>query len=316
MNYNINGPDSMNDLISVIMPAYNTEKFISESIESVLSQSYQNWELIIVDDGSTDSTAEIIKSYQKIDKRIKYLWQKNGQQGKARNYAIRESTGNYLAFIDSDDIWVNDKLKTQLRLINEQNADLIFGYSFVIENGIKTERKIGRGVGKYKDENAIGFLLFHDAFIMSTVLVKKQVIINAGTFIEDKDIQFCEDWHLWLKLAFEGNSFYTNSDVFSYYRISVASSTSVESNAQVKFFKALIDLDNRYKNNEVLENEIAKRINLLVYHSTLLDNNLAHTIFDFLDRKHMKKIPNIIFKIVFGLSVPLFRRIFLYIYSK
>src|SRR5260221_6307510 len=104
----------MDKKISIIMPAYNVGKFISQTIDSVLSQTYENWELLIVDDESSDNTSAIAKAYQLKDNRIRYFWQKNGKQGKARNKAIRESLGNYLAFMDADDIWLPDKLTRQV----------------------------------------------------------------------------------------------------------------------------------------------------------------------------------------------------------
>ena len=102
---------NQDDLVSIIMPSYNTADFISETIDSVLNQSYKNWELIIVDDCSTDNTDEIIKKYLS-DQRIRYLKnEKNSGAAVSRNYALREAKGKWIAFLDSDDLWLHEKLE-------------------------------------------------------------------------------------------------------------------------------------------------------------------------------------------------------------
>src|ERR1700759_692275 len=97
-------------LVSVITPAYNAGNFIHETIDSVIAQTYTNWELIIIDDGSTDNTAAIVKQYVVRDSRIKYLYQQNGKQGKARNNGMTHSSGTIIAFLDADDTWTPHKL--------------------------------------------------------------------------------------------------------------------------------------------------------------------------------------------------------------
>ena len=114
----------MNDLVSIIMPSYNTAGYISETIESVLAQTYANWELIIVDDCSTDNTDEVVKPFL-TDKRIKYLKnEKNSGAAVSRNYALREAKGKWIAFLDSDDLWLPEKLEKQIAFM-EKN-----GYKF------------------------------------------------------------------------------------------------------------------------------------------------------------------------------------------
>ena len=101
-----------NIIVSVIMPSYNAERFINESIESILRQTYGEWELIIVDDKSTDNTARVIESYIQKDKRIKcILLEENSGPAVARNRAIKEARGHYIAFLDADDLWMPQKLE-------------------------------------------------------------------------------------------------------------------------------------------------------------------------------------------------------------
>src|SRR5690625_4737905 len=105
-----------NPIVSIITPAYNAERFIGETIESVLEQTYTNWEMIIVDDASTDQTAKIVQDYMKKDARIRFIQlNKNEGSAVARNTAMREAKGQYLAFLDSDDLWFEHKLEKQLR---------------------------------------------------------------------------------------------------------------------------------------------------------------------------------------------------------
>src|SRR5882757_4082321 len=105
-------------LVSVIMPAYNAEKYIAEAINSVKQQTYTAWELIVIDDGSTDNTAAIIKKYAGTDNRIMYTYQANGGQGKARNNGLKKATGEYVAFLDADDLWIPEKLNTQVEIMH------------------------------------------------------------------------------------------------------------------------------------------------------------------------------------------------------
>lgn len=108
------------ELCSVIMPAYNSEKYIDEAIESVIRQTYKNWELIIVNDASTDDTEKIIKSYEEKDKRIKLIsLAENQGVANARNMAIQIAEGRYIAFLDADDYWEKEKLQEQIKFMKK-----------------------------------------------------------------------------------------------------------------------------------------------------------------------------------------------------
>lgn len=117
----------MNDLVSIIMPSFNQEDYISYSIESIINQTYKNWELLITDDGSTDSTISIIKKYINIDSRIKlFILEKNNGASYARNISIKHSNGRYISFCDSDDLWVFNKLEEQLKFMILNNYYFTF----------------------------------------------------------------------------------------------------------------------------------------------------------------------------------------------
>ena len=118
-------------LVSIIMPAYNAEKYIADSIRSVLAQTYSNWELIVVDDGSTDRTANIVREFAGHDSRVRYIFQENGRLGKARNTGIANAAGSLIAFLDSDDLWIPRKLQMQLQAMSENSADVVFSNAYV-----------------------------------------------------------------------------------------------------------------------------------------------------------------------------------------
>jgi teichuronic acid biosynthesis glycosyltransferase TuaG len=124
-------------LVSIITPSYNAERFIEETIKSVIAQSYANWELIICDDASTDRTRKIIAKWSDVDKRIRPIFfDKNQGVSSARNEAILSSKGEFLAFLDSDDIWLPEKLLRQVNTLLSRNAEFVIcNYSFIDEGG-------------------------------------------------------------------------------------------------------------------------------------------------------------------------------------
>lgn len=113
------------ELVSVITPCYNGAKYIGETIESVLSQTYKDWEMIIVDDGSSDNSADIIAEYAEKDSRIKYVRQKNSGSAAARNTGIKTAEGQYIALLDADDLWDRDFLSEQIAFMNEKKSSLV-----------------------------------------------------------------------------------------------------------------------------------------------------------------------------------------------
>lgn len=123
-------------LVSIITPSYNASHYIEETIQSVLNQTYQNWEMIIVDDISTDDTVNIINKYCKIDDRIHlFILDEKGGASLARNKAIRESKGQYIAFLDADDIWKQNKLERQVQFMQENNCAFSYhNYDLIDEN--------------------------------------------------------------------------------------------------------------------------------------------------------------------------------------
>ena len=178
--------------VTIIMPSYNSEKFIIESVESVLVQTYSNWELIIVDDCSPDDSNKIITKYVDNDSRIKLIkLQKNSGPAVARNTAIEVASGRYIAFLDSDDVWLPNKLETQINFMHDN--DLAFTYS--------SYRLVG------EDNEHLGVFITKDKISYFDML--KTCSVGCLTAIYDTEkigkqymplILKRQDYGLWLKI--------------------------------------------------------------------------------------------------------------------
>ena len=181
-------------MVSIIMPCYNSQKYISTSIKSVLSQSMTEWELIIINDASTDKTKEIIESFANLDSRIKvFHLKKNSSAAVARNIGITNARYKNIAFLDSDDLWLPQKLERQLSLM--QKYDLPFSYSsyYVINN----ESKV-LGIRKAQKTMTYNKLLHHGNDIgCLTVIYNKELF--AGSLFNEK-IRIHEDYKMWLDM--------------------------------------------------------------------------------------------------------------------
>lgn len=213
-------------LFSVIMPAYNAATFITEAIVSVMLQSEQAWELIVVNDGSTDNTRELLQPYVQADKRIVYTELIHSGQGTARNKGVELAVGPFIAFLDADDIWETDFLREQHALINQAGADLVYANCNYIGNRINPVRS-----GRYsrhlylKGRTGISALLRNNDVPLSTVLMKKSSFLNCGGFKENTGIQYAEDFDLWIRLLGNGCVFIGNQKILAKYRLHAAQSS-------------------------------------------------------------------------------------------
>ena len=182
----------MKDLVSIIMPSYNTAKYISDSINSVINQTYENWELIIVDDCSTDNTDEIVNEFLK-DKRIKYFKnEKNSGAAISRNKALREAKGRWIAFLDSDDLWVPEKLEKQIKFMEENNY--YFSYSYYQE--IDEEgKKLGIEIQGPKKISKFG--MYNYCWVGCLTVMYDATKVGL---IQIKDIKKNNDYAMWLKV--------------------------------------------------------------------------------------------------------------------
>ena len=199
-----------NELVSIIMPTYNCAKFIKETIESVLNQTYENWELVIVDDCSNDNTEEVVERFN--DKRIKYhKLEKNSGAAVARTTAMKMATGNYMAFLDSDDLWKKDKLEKQLDFMKKNNYNFTCtAYEQIDEEGNKLNKVI-----KTKKKANYNRILLDCPVGNSTVVYN---VDNLGKF-EVPNIRKRNDDALWLQILKKEKFIYGMPDVLMEYRI-------------------------------------------------------------------------------------------------
>lgn len=210
-----------NPIISVIIPTYNREKTINRAIESVLSQTFKEYEIIVIDDGSIDNTKYIISQYIK---NIKYHYQNNAGPSKARNIGIDLAIGKWIAFLDSDDLWFPDKLKIQFEEAIKANCDACFHdvvFYDMDEYMNNFERYIDYGfINKYINLNQnskfTSSVLLNDAykrlmksqelFLTPTLLIKRNVIKNMGGYLES--LRSSEDYELYYRLAVKNKILY------------------------------------------------------------------------------------------------------------
>lgn len=233
-------------LVSVVIPAFNSEKYIAECIDSVLLQTYQNFEIIIIDDGSTDNTVDIVSGYK--NDLIKLFHQKNSGSAAARNHGVKQAAGIWIAFIDADDIWLPDKLQKQLEHCSNQDwshSDLFFHgdtYPRHTKATKLTSKHSGFILKNLLVENSIG---------TSSVVIKKDVFQKLGGF--NTDLRALQDWDLWLRVATKHQICYVDEPLV-YYRIH---SSSVSRNVR-KTLPYHLNLINRVFSRQGLARDLQK----------------------------------------------------------
>lgn len=198
--------------ISVIIPAYNASKNITETIESVLAQTFTDFEVIVADDGSLDNTVDVVLSLTERDDRVKiYRTEKNQGVSKARNFAISNATGEWIAFLDSDDLWTKDKLEKQISLAEKSNADIVYcSYGIVDENGHPLCRDF-----IVEPETNYNMMLARSVISCSTAMIKRDHF-DKYSFSTD---YAHEDYALWMEMLHDGLVAVGITEVLAYYRI-------------------------------------------------------------------------------------------------
>ena len=191
--------------VSVVIPAYNIAEYIGRAIESVLTQTRKADEIIVVDDGSTDGTADVIKKYVP---RVKYVHQENRGLAGARNTGIREATSRWVAFLDGDDEWLPAFLDKQLSLL-ARNPDLVWSssnyYSVLHAEGrrapiIQPARAADAMAGREYFEDFFAGYALGIVGLPDTMVIRRDVILEAGMY--DESLRFAEDWDMWMRLAY------------------------------------------------------------------------------------------------------------------
>jgi glycosyltransferase involved in cell wall biosynthesis len=186
---------------SIIIPTFNSSKYIKNTLESVINQTYKNYEIIIVDDGSIDNTKNVIYEFFKSANNIKYrlIEQKNSGAGSARNNGINNAKFDWIAFLDSDDLWEFDKLKRINDYINQNKNYNFFCHneSFIMLNGTKSINDYSK---KFNYKKSLTTQLFKNNFFStSAVVVSKKILINYYGF--DNSFKSAQDYELWLRMS-------------------------------------------------------------------------------------------------------------------
>ncbi len=198
-------------MVTIITPCYNSASTIGQTIESVLAQTYTNWEMLVVDDCSEDSTAEIIKHYHTKDKRVQYLRTPypSGSPSQPRNVAVDVAKGTWVAFLDSDDIWLNDKLERQIRFASLNHYDFVYSnYEKMTPDGRRSHRYV-----RLKKHASYNDILKLNSIPCLTAIIRRDTIGH----LRFKMVPL-EDCCLWLDILRSGISAHNTDEIHAIYR--------------------------------------------------------------------------------------------------
>jgi teichuronic acid biosynthesis glycosyltransferase TuaG len=231
-------------MVSIITPVYNCEEFLEECIQSVLNQTLKDWELILVDDCSTDSSSIIINKYVALDSRIKlYSLNKNVGAGIARNKGIEISRERFIAFLDSDDYWHRSKLKLQIEYMIQENID--FSYTNFFE--LDKEDKVSKIILTPKSVNSFSLLFNNYIKTLTAIYDTKRI---GKTYMPNYRKR--QDWGLWFNLLYKTNKAYRFTEPLAYYR---TSNTSLSKN-KLKLVKENFNFYRFFLQKNILESLI------------------------------------------------------------
>ncbi|MFC2158909.1 glycosyltransferase family 2 protein [Acidobacteriota bacterium] len=228
----------MNPIVSVVMPTYNHARYLSESIPSVMNQSFAEWELIIIDNFSEDDTETIVREFERQDPRIRYFQYSNkGIIAASRNYGIKQAQGDFVAFLDSDDIWLPAKLTDQMSVFEtKEKTGLVYSKAV----GFKDDGKLLHEMPKKVISGKVFFRLLKDNFIgCSTVIMRKSIFDEIGHFDVSPELVSVEDYELWMRCARDHSIFGVDKVLVKYRIHSQAVSSSREVEAGLRPLHAL-----------------------------------------------------------------------------
>lgn len=250
--------------VSVVMNCFNGEKFLEQAVESVINQTFENWEIIFWDNKSSDKSAEILQSFK--DQRIKYFSaEKHTTLGEARNLAVKKARGEWLAFLDCDDIWFEEKLSLQTALVETANRDvgLVYGRMEALIEKEGMSFNLGRRADKNKKVFKNAFLpqgnvfkeLLYECFVpLPSAMVRKELFEKVGGI----DTHYCvaEDYDIFLKIA-EVSKLAAIDEVCCLYRVH---DSNLSHKDYTQTFEESIELISRYKDNMPVDSSKALRL--------------------------------------------------------
>jgi glycosyltransferase involved in cell wall biosynthesis len=225
----------MTPTVSIIIPVYNQGSYLVEAVDSILAQTVTDYEIIVIDDGSTDNTPQVCAQYGDV---IRLTRQENQGLAATRNNGIALARGEFLGFLDSDDTWYPHYLQTMLNLsARHPNADVFYGVAHAIDSAgnvlpqLISARKVR--------PNEMYWTLLRDDFLVPTcVFARREVVVNAGCF--HLDTPGCEDWDLWLRLLGSGTEFVGTQEVVAQYRLHDSSMSVIDDTIERSVFKMAV----------------------------------------------------------------------------
>ena len=239
--------------VSIVMPAFNAAKTIAESIQTVIDQSYMDWELLVINDGSSDQTGDIVSEYQQRDTRIRHIkLPRNGGLSNARNEGCKAATGSFISFLDSDDLWAKTKLETQVSF-HAQNPEIEISHTdfhLFNESGfLKRPFKYLINLKKHKQGYIYPAICYRNPIGVLTVMAKSSLLRSVGFF--DANLWTFEDQDLWIRIARKRKAFGYIPNVLAYYRLvpgSISNKTGKYKKAYKTFIAKLLATDALDKN--------------------------------------------------------------------
>jgi glycosyltransferase involved in cell wall biosynthesis len=191
-------------LVSVVVPTFNREQYVGETVASVLGQSYHSVEVIVVDDGSTDGTRQLLQNRFGRDPRFRYVWQQNSERSVARNRGFRESKGEFVAFLDSDDLWPFHKLEWQMAVFDrEPSVEMVVGRVGVVDpKGVHVRDCLDPHFERYDGTQLFRKMLFWNVIGSGVPLIKRAALDRTGGFNEDRRLLCFEDWEMWTRAVY------------------------------------------------------------------------------------------------------------------
>ena len=248
------------------MPSYNQGEFIEKAINSVLIQTYQNWELIIIDNNSNDFTRDVLKNIQDIRIKI-YKVNNNGVISYSRNIGLANSKGDWITFLDTDDIWYENRLEEILKVLNmHPKIDIISNDEYVrnLETGNKKIQRYGPNRSNLYQK----MLLFGNVFSTSSIAIKRDLFNNLNIkFDESKDIVTAEDYDLWLKLVFLNPNIYFSRVITGEYILHNSNNSKNFANhfnaIQAVLYRHIFEIQDFELNKNSLFDKVQIRMNII-----------------------------------------------------
>jgi glycosyltransferase involved in cell wall biosynthesis len=244
--------------VSVIIPTYNVSEFIAETLDSVFAQTFTGYEIILVNDGSPD-TEKLEKAIAPYLEKIIYIKQKNSGAAAARNAAIDEARGEFLAFLDGDDIWFPEYLGSQLAAIEQKNCDLIYANAFLFGNVASEAETYTRKSPSRGEVSTESLIEGSCNLLTSGTIVRRENVVACGSFDETLPRGGAEDFDLWFRLAKSGSRLDYQSDILLKYRVRPNSLSGSNLQRAERSILALDLIEQKHELNDTEKNALEKR---------------------------------------------------------